>query len=64
MLLGVVYMLIAVTCIGLIEQGWSKRLHLVFILALCNALKFLLFDQWSLFLLALSKLLAPGNDSQ
>lgn len=41
MLLGVVYLLIAVTCTGLIEQGWSKWLYLLFFLALWNALKFL-----------------------
>lgn len=52
MLLGIVYLLIAVTCTGLIEQGWSKWLYLVFILALWNALKLLLFGPWSLLLLA------------
>lgn len=51
MLLGVVYLLIAVTCTGLIEQGWSKWLYLVFFLALWNALKFLLFGPWSVLLL-------------
>ncbi|PRI10466.1 hypothetical protein [Leucobacter massiliensis] len=51
MLLGVVYLLIAVTCTGLIEQGWSKWLYLVLFLALWNALKFLFFGPWSLLLL-------------
>lgn len=51
MLLGVVYLLIAVTCTGLIEQGWSKWLYLMFLLSLWNALKFLLFGPWSLALL-------------
>lgn len=52
MLLGIVYLLIAVTCTGLIEQGWSKWPYLVFFLALWNALKFLFFGPWSLVLLA------------
>ena len=52
MLLGVVYLLIAVTCTGLIEQGWSKWLHLVFFLAFWNALKLFFFGPWSLVLLA------------
>ncbi|WP_182048912.1 hypothetical protein [Changpingibacter yushuensis] len=52
MLLGVVHLLIAVTCTGLIEQGWSKWLYLVFFLALWNALKFFFFGPWSLVLLA------------
>lgn len=51
MLLGVVYLLIAVTCTELIEQGWTKWLYLVFFLALWNALKFLFFGPWSLVLL-------------
>ena len=51
MFLGVVYLLIAVTCTGLIEQGWSKWLYLVLFLALWNALKFLFFGPWSLLLL-------------
>lgn len=51
MLLGVVYLLVAVTCTGLIEQGWSKWLYLVFFVALWNALKFLFFGPWSLVLL-------------
>lgn len=50
-LLGVVYLLIAVTCTGLIEQDWSKWLYLVFFLALWNALKFLFFGPWSVVLL-------------
>ncbi len=52
MLFGVVYLLIAVTCTELIEQGWSPWLYLVFFLALWNALKFILFGPWSLILLA------------
>ncbi|QNA92985.1 MULTISPECIES: hypothetical protein [unclassified Microbacterium] len=55
MLLGVIYLLIAVTCTGLIEQGWSKWLYLVFFLALWNALKLILFGPWSLVLLARSR---------
>ncbi|GGM63119.1 hypothetical protein GCM10010489_38240 [Microbacterium saperdae] len=51
MLLGVVYLLIAATCTGLIEQGWSKWLHPMFFLALWNGLKFLFFGPWSLVLL-------------
>ena len=51
MLLGIVYLLIAVTCTGLIEQGWSKWLYLVFFLALWNSLKFLFFGPWSVVLL-------------
>lgn len=51
MLLGVIYLLVAVTCTGLIEQGWSKWLYLLFFLALWNALKFLLFGPWSVVLL-------------
>ena len=51
MLLGVAYLLVAVTCTGLIEQGWSKWLYLVFFLALWNALKFFFFGPWSLLLL-------------
>ncbi|MDO4254651.1 MAG: hypothetical protein Q4C81_05830 [Kocuria sp.] len=56
MLLGVVYLLIAVTCTGLIEQGWSKWLYLVFFLTLWNALKFILFGPWSLSLLARARI--------
>lgn len=56
MLLGVIYLLIAVTCTGLIEQGWSKWLYLLFFLALWNALKFILFGPWSLVLLAGARL--------
>ncbi|WP_449276659.1 hypothetical protein [Leucobacter sp. GX24907] len=56
MLLGVVYLLIAVTCIGLIEQGWSKWLYLAFFWALWNGLKFLLFWPWSLVLLARARI--------
>lgn len=55
MFLGVIYVLIAVTCTGLIEHGWSTWLYLVFLLALWNALKFLLFGPWSLVLLARSR---------
>ncbi|WP_182355137.1 hypothetical protein [Flaviflexus huanghaiensis] len=51
MLLGLVYLLEAVTCTGLIQQGWSKWLYLVFFLTLWNALKFLFFGPWSLVLL-------------
>lgn len=61
MLLGVVYLLIAVTCTGLIEQGWSKWLYLVFFLALWNALKFLIFGPLSLVLLVRVKLLGTRN---
>jgi len=56
MLLGVGYLLIAVTCTGLIEQGWSKLLYLVFFLALWNALKFILFGPWSLVLPARARI--------
>ncbi|MDN5962714.1 MAG: sulfate permease, partial [Propionibacterium sp.] len=52
MLLGVVYLLIAATCTGLIDQGWSEWLYLAIIWALWNSLKFLLFGPWSLILLA------------
>ena len=51
MLLGVVYLLIAATCTGLIDQGWSEWLYLAFIWALWNGLKFLPFGPWSLILL-------------
>ncbi|MHC9046841.1 hypothetical protein ACYX8G_19830 [Microbacterium saperdae] len=56
MLLGVIYLLIAVICTGLTEQGWSKWLYLVFFLALWNALKLILFGPWSLVLLARARL--------
>lgn len=52
MLLGVIYILVAATCTGLIDRGWSEWLYLVFFLALWNGLKFLLFGPWSLILLA------------
>lgn len=61
MLLGVLYLLTAVTCTGLIEQGWNKWLYLVFFLALWNALKFLLFGPLSLVLLVRVKLLGTRN---
>ena len=35
------------TCTGLIAQGWSKELYLVFFLALWSVLKFLFFSPWS-----------------
>lgn len=52
MLLGVVYILVAATCTGLIDQGWSTWLYLAFFWALWNGLKFLFFGPWSLILLA------------
>ncbi|GGM49708.1 hypothetical protein [Microbacterium saperdae] len=51
MLLGVVYILIAATCTGLIERGWSEWLYLVFFWAFWNGLMFLLFGPWSVILL-------------
>lgn len=56
MLLGVVYLLIAVTCTGLIEQGWSEWLYLLFLLLLWNGLKFLWIGPVSLALLARARL--------
>ncbi|MEE6286256.1 hypothetical protein V2J52_01140 [Georgenia sp. MJ173] len=56
MLLGVVYFLIAATCTGLIEQGWSEWLYLAFFWALWNGLKFLLFGPWSVVLLVRARL--------
>lgn len=56
MLLGVVYILIAATCTGLIEQGWSEWLYLAFFWALWNGLKFLLFGPWSVVLLVRARL--------
>lgn len=56
MLLGVVYILIAATCTGLIEQGGSEWLYLAFILALWNGLKFLLVGPWSVVLLVRARL--------
>ncbi|MGB4137861.1 MAG: hypothetical protein WA971_14945 [Microbacterium sp.] len=56
MLLGVIYLLIAATCTGLIEHGWSKWLYLAFFWALWNGLKFLFFGPWSLVLLARARI--------
>lgn len=51
MLLGVVYLFVAAVSTTLIDRGWSPWLYLVFLLALWNALKFLLFGPWSVVLL-------------
>lgn len=51
MFLGVVYLFVAAVSTTLIERGWSLCLYLVFLLALWNALKFLLFGPWSVVLL-------------
>ncbi len=51
MLIGVIYLLIDVPCTGLIGHGWSRRLFLLFLLALWNALKSILVGPWSFVLL-------------
>lgn len=51
MLLGVVYLSVAEVSTTLIDRGWSPWLYLVFLMALWNALKFLLFGPWSVVLL-------------
>ncbi|MGO1531815.1 MAG: hypothetical protein ACTHZ5_13385 [Micrococcaceae bacterium] len=56
MFLGVVYLMIAATCTGLIEQGWSKWLYPLFLLLLWNGLKFLWIGPVSLALLASARL--------
>ncbi len=56
MLVGAVCILIAATCTGLIEQGWSEWLYLAFFWALWNGLKFLLFGPWSVALLMRARL--------
>ncbi|MBU1250541.1 MAG: sulfate permease [Actinobacteria bacterium] len=52
MLLGGIYLLAAVYCVTLIDQGWSEWLYLVFFLLLWNSLKFILMGPISVILLA------------